>query len=234
MVKADRTLKVTLGIQKRIERLKRGEFKRKFKTKSVNDVIVKLLDIYDEWVILKEAQQGIVETGRIAEKSMKDEPKTREEWLSQRRAEMEEETLPDICPDCERFARCTRSSIRHPDEVKEEGCFIPRVRCVFRSVRPDNMIDCAKDFSKSGRIHKVTSPFCDKCWQRKTFIQKKIAKDQEEYPRIQCSLLDTTIKIENEKDFLKLPCVLNSMKKCPNEDCEKNVQKIMEEWKRRK
>jgi len=225
-----KTVKVTLGIQKRLERLKKGEFKRKYKTKSINDVIEKLLDAYDEYVILKEQQKGIVETGKIAKASIE--------------GEIEEE-LPDVCPDCIECISCNSNAHGYPEEVKARGCFKPRNQCIFRTeAKKEGMIDCAKDFARTGKIHDVSKDFCDKCWERKKVFLSKMKKpisqqqepkteavpkqeeEQVELPKtIECD--NSIFRIEEPKHLLNLPCFVNPMFPCPNPECQKLLQKYM-------
>lgn len=232
----DTTIMVKNATKKRLERLKKGEFKRKYKTKSINDVITELLDIYDEYVILKDRMKGIVETGEIAEETLRsDLPKTKEEWMKniKEQSETEEE---DVCPDCARFSTCTRECLRNPEEVKSNGCFAARNQCVFRTIGNDEKVDCAKDYARTGRIHKVTKEFCDNCWNRKKAMMKKMGKSQdlsETTINIPCSI-EGTFKIEKSSDLLKLPCIDNPSLNCKNTKCNEHVLSLMKQMERQK
>ena len=232
----DTTIMVKNATKKRLERLKKGEFKRKYKTKSINDVIKKLLDIHDEYVILKERMKGIVETGEIAEETLRsDFPKSKEEWKKKikEQSETEEE---DVCPDCVRFSSCTRDWIRDGEQVKIHGCFVPRNQCVFRTLSNDKKVDCAKDYARTGRIHKVTLEFCENCWKRKQAMMNKMRKSQDISQRpisIPCSI-EGTFKIEKPSDLLKLPCIDNPSLKCKNTKCNEEVLRLMKQMERPK
>lgn len=223
-----KSLKVTLGTKKRLERLKKGEFKRKFKVRSLNDVIDKLLDIYDEYVIIKNTFKGTIQTGQISEKTLKEFPKTKEQWLNNIREESEDiREHPDICPDCARYPRCTREWIHDPEEVEANKCFIPANQCYFRSIRDDSKIDCAKDFAQKGKIHIVSVEFCRKCWERKKRHFKKQEKEENGVIRHYCGVKDTTFIIKKETDFLQLPCLKDPMFKCKSEKCHEHVLKLI-------
>lgn len=230
------TCRIENATKKRLERLKKGEFKRKYKTKSINDVITKLLDIHDEYVILKDRMKGIVETGEIAQETLRsDFPKTKEEWKKNIKEQTETEEQ-DVCPDCARFSTCTRDWLRDPAEVKVHGCFVPRNRCVFRTSSQDGKVDCAKDYARTGRIHKVTLEFCDNCWNRKKAMMKKMGKSQDVSQRpinILCSI-EGTFKIEKASDLLKLPCINNPSLNCKNTKCNEYVLKLMKQMERQK
>lgn len=230
--KANKTIKVTLGNLKRLDKLKKGDFKRRYKVKSHNDVIEKLLDAYDEYVILKEQQKGIVETGKIAEKTVE--------------TTMQEEESPDVCYDCSKIARCVNPWMHNGlNEIKAQHCFEPRNHCVYRTQNKDQNIDCAKDFAKNGKIHQVTKDFCDKCWERKeAFLNrlKKLDAPKEtsapesslikpkenivELPKtIECD--GSIYRIEKPKHLLNLPCFQNPMFQCQNPECNKLLQQYM-------
>jgi len=232
----DTTIMVKNATKKRLERLKKGEFKRKYKTKSINDVITKLLDIHDEYIILKDRMKGIVETGEIAQETLRsDFPKSKEEWMKniKEQSEIEEQ---DVCPDCARFSGCNSEWIRDGEEVKLHRCFIARNKCVFRTTSEKGKVDCAKDYARSGRIHKVTHEFCDNCWNRKKAMMKKMGRTQEVSERpisIECSM-EGMFKIEKPSDLLKLPCIDKPSLKCTNTKCNEYVLSLMKKMERYK
>lgn len=247
----DKSIKVTLGIQKRLERLKKGEFKRKFKVKSLNDVIEKLLDIYDEYVVVKSQFKGIIQTGEIAEKSLTSEVSAKIEDV-------------DICPDCKDFPSCKKSWIRNPKEVKLKGCFVPSNQCYYRSTRTDGNIDCAKDFNQKSKIYVVTKEFCEQCWNRKTSsrgepqqvkkheekqvspdrsflgtIQESQRKDAlegidsqlQKKDRIYCERQKKQIQISSTRDMLDLPCMANVSLVCEFYDqCKTKLNYLMRKY----
>lgn len=230
-----KSTKLSLGVLKRCERLKRGIFKRKYNVKSINDVIEKLLDVYDDYVILKEQSKGIVETGEVAEKTLEGEV-------------IEEEEEPSPCPDCAKYSSCTSPNLGdNAREIRAHFCFSPRNACVYRTENKEGMIDCAKDFARTGKIHNVSKDFCDKCWERKKAVLQKMKKVEapprteapspvqvQAPPKIEEKLeLPKTItcnnsiyRIEEPKHLLNLPCFVNPMFPCPNSEC----QKLIHQW----
>lgn len=233
--KLTKTIKVSLGNQKRLDRLKKGDFKRKFKTKSINDVITQLLDIYDEYVIIKTQFGGIIETGKIAEQSLKDK--------IQKKPSKEIQPI-DICPDCADFSNCKKPFIRNFERVKNEGCFNIRNECVYRT-RNGLTIDCAKDFSKTGRIHHVSIEFCNNCWQRKkahyqketvgkSSVSKSIKVEatigKKDISIVHCPLKGR-IFINKPSDLENLPCLKNLNFNCEfRKNCEKHLETLMKKW----
>jgi len=217
--KLTETVKLDKATKKRLERLKKGEFKRRYKTRSINDVIKKLLEIWDEYQILKAEKQEKTEEIKVPSK---------EKLLKElRETKLEYETLPmekSICYDCAKFSSCNYDWIHDIEEIKEHGCFVPRNQCVFRSEREDGKIDCAKDFAKTGKIHVVSKEFCDKCWERKKAIRERIQrKRQDEY---YCILKSRYYKVS---ELNQLECIIkNPSWHCPNVACFERLKKFLE------
>jgi len=226
--KLTETVKLDKATKKRLERLKKGEFKRRYKVRSINDVIKKLLEIWDEYQIIK------AETSEKSEKSEKYEETV-----------LLKEEIQDICYNCANYSFCACDWKHKPEEVKEHGCFKPRNQCVFRSERPDGKIDCAKDFAKSGKIHIVTKEFCDKCWERKQkarelyekrkrelemkLMKKNIHETAERIRKREEQGIFCVLKNRYFKDLMQLPCIENPMFSCPNEECHKKILEKMKE-----
>ena len=110
------------------------------------------------------------------------------------------------------------------------------LECPYGTLRSQDQIDCAKDFEKKGRIHKVTRAFCSKCWERE---QKKKFQDRArgveiqkaQIHRLQESVNQTISKERNDVVIcLKTDQVIPSIQ-CNNCDAKqrKRCQTVMED-----
>jgi len=220
------TIVVSEGTNTRLDRLK-----KKWKMRNKDLVIKRLIDDEDQLAILKEQTKGVIEVGEIAEKTLEDAEK-REEY--------------NFCQDCLTFPRCVDHECNMP-RYEQPSCFRPKPSCVFKSVRnEDQKIDCAKDFSRMGKIHIVSAEFCSKCWDRKQAYLRigKQSEPHQEKPSmptpavtqapstdiktIECDYHGfSSYRITSTKELAYLPCLRNIGLACPNKECEKKVEKLM-------
>ena len=216
---------ISEGTNTRLERLK-----KKWKMRNKDLVIKRLIDDEDQLALLKEQTEGLIEVGEIAEKTLENAEK-REEY--------------NFCQDCITFWKCVDPKSKM-SSYEQPSCFSPKPSCVFKSVRKeDQKIDCAKDFSRMGKIHIVSAEFCSKCWDRKLadFKGKQPEPHQEKpsmpnLPVIQAPSTDiktiecdyhgfSNYRITSRKELANLPCLKNIGLACPNKECQKKVETLM-------
>jgi hypothetical protein len=227
------TIVVSEGTNTRLDRLK-----KKWKMRNKDLVIKRLIDDQEQFAILKEQTKGLIEVGEIAEKSLENADKREEH---------------DFCQDCITLWKCVDHKSKMPS-YEPPSCFSPKPSCVFKSVRTeDQKIDCAKDFSRMGKIHIVSAEFCSKCWDRKLadFKGKQPEPHQEKQPEphqekpsmptspvtqapstdiktIECDYHGfSSYRITSTKELAYLPCLRNVGLACPNKECGKKVETLM-------
>jgi len=227
------TIVVSEGTNTRLDRLK-----KKWKMRNKDLVIKRLIDDEDQLALLKEQTEGLIEVGEIAEKTLEN-------------AEKREER--NFCENCITLWKCVAPEC-NVSRYEQPSCFSPKPSCVFKSIRKeDQKIDCAKDFSRMGKIHIVSAEFCSKCWDRKLadFKGKQPEPHQEKQPEshqekssmptapvtqapstdiktIECDYHGfSSYRITSLKELAHLPCLRNVGLACPNKECEKKVEKLM-------
>jgi hypothetical protein len=229
------TIVVSEGTNTRLDRLK-----KKWKMRNKDLVIKRLIDDEDQLALLKEQTEGLIEVGEIAEKTLEN-------------AEKREER--NFCENCITLWKCVAPEC-NVSRYEQPSCFSPKPSCVFKSIRKeDQKIDCAKDFSRMGKIHIVSAEFCSKCWDRKLAEFK--GKEAEPRARvlekpsppippltqaipavtqvpstdiktIECDYHGfSSYRITSTKELAYLPCVRNIGLACPNKECGKKVEKLM-------
>lgn len=155
-------VKIEDGVKKQLERLKNGEFKRKYRTKSISDVIGRLLEIKNKYDVLREEQKGIVETGKI------EEPPIREEG--------EEDDYFPCNLLCRKSRSCNSTSRNIKSEIVETGCYVSIYP--YEWTAPDGRLVrvCKFMFFSNNFPHDAEEPY-PKCLAKQKDVPIQLAKD---------------------------------------------------------
>jgi len=127
------------------------EKKRKFKLKSVDDVISLLLN---------------------AEKVRKKKGKERRKLSG--KEETKERLIVDFCRFCQNNieGKCSYEWKGNPLEVKRHKCFVLMNQCIFKAEKEGKVL-CAKDFMEKGKIYEISKEECQKCWKKEIELIEK-------------------------------------------------------------
>lgn len=169
-------VRIEKGIKKQLERLKKGEFKRKYKTKSISNVIAKLLDIKNKYEILKEQQKAIVKTGTTAE------PQTLEQNPNEEQTESQEE--PQIAEDipfpcyklCRKFRSCTLNAQGELGEILAIHCYESKYPYQYRTLK-NYIRTCPFAYFPNNTPHNAEYPY-PQCQARQKDVPFELPKDR--------------------------------------------------------
>lgn len=202
--KLNKTIKVTTGVLRKLEKLK-----KRFRVRAINDVIVGLLKAYEEYEILKEMQ--------------KTEAKI--EIPTPYLASSPEKEAKGQIPENKCIYRCFNEKeglVYCAKDFLEKG--------KMHKVTPQFCQTCWELQLKKKREKEEKQKEREISLIKRNihYYQERIRKRlKEEEEKQKEAPFYCALKNQGFKDISKLPCLENPMFKCPNEKCHKKVLEMI-------
>jgi len=202
--KLNKTIKVTTGVLRKLERLK-----KRFRVRAINDVIVGLLKAYEEYEVLKEMQKK----EEKIEIPMPNQVTFREkEAMGQI---PENKCIYRSFNEKEGLVYCAKDFLEKGKMHKVTPQFCQtcwELQLKKRKEKEEKQKEIETKLIKRN-IH---------YYQERIRKRLKEEEEKEKETPFYCAL-----KNQGFKDISKLPCIENPMLKCPNEKCHKKVLEMI-------